>query len=281
MARARRLVVTGASTGIGRAIAEGALVRGWSVLGTVRKDADADALEALGIATARLDLADSRSIAAGCATINAWCDDALDAVVHNAGSSWPGPVELLSLGDLRQQFEVNTFGHVDVTQRLLPAVRLAKGRMLYISSDSVTVTPPLLGAYAASKRAIEAIAEALAQEVSDQGVSVVVVAPGPFATDIWGTSTPRGDAYVQGSDPRADRYRDLADNLLRTVSNRKLGDAADLAAVVLDALDQANPPFRIVSPFASRVQGMARNLLGARRFHKILLSELRRRGAKG
>jgi NAD(P)-dependent dehydrogenase (short-subunit alcohol dehydrogenase family) len=266
----RRLVVTGASTGFGRAIARAARARGWSVLGTVRKDADAAALEAEGVATVRLDLGVPDTIGPAADAIAAWCGGRLDALVNNAGSTWPGPIELLSMDDLRQQFEVNVFGHVDLTQRLLPALRAARGRCLFVSSDSTTVTPPMVGAYAASKRAIEAIAESLAQEVADQGVTVIVVAPGPYQTAIWGTSTPRGEAYLDGDDPRLALYRPLAERVAKVSTGRPLGDPADLAAVVLDALHARRPAFRYVAPLSSRARGWVKLVVGERVFHRLV-----------
>lgn len=275
----RRLVVTGASTGFGRDIARLAHAQGWEVLGTVRKDADAAALEAEGLRPARLDLTRPETIASGCAEILAWCGGRLDAVVHNAGSSWPGPIELMDLTDLRTQLEVNVVGHVDVTQRLLPAVREAKGRMVYISSESASVVAPLMGAYSASKRALEGIAEALAQETADQGVTVVVVAPGPYATAIWDTSVPRGDAYLQGDDPRLARYQGLARALVNAMNKRPMHDPKDLAALVVHTLDAPRPAFRYVAPFASRVQNAVRAALPTRWWHTLFLSEVQRRGA--
>lgn len=275
----RKLVVTGASTGFGRCIAEAAAAQGWSVLGTVRKDADADALRAKGIAVAQFDLAVPDSIAPGCAQILAWCDGKLDALVNNAGSTWPGPIELVTMADLRMQFEVNTFGHVDVTQRLLPAIRAGHGHVLFISSDSTTVTPPIIGPYAASKRALEAIAESLAQETAGQGIHVSIVAPGPYQTAIWGTSIPRGEAYIAGGDPRLALYRELAEQLGRASTNRPLGDPMDLARVALDVLNNPNPPLRTVAPFQSRVIAWVRALLGPRRFHKLVRFVIAKQGA--
>ena len=277
MSAARKLVVTGASTGFGRAIVEAALARGWSVLGTVRKDADAEALGALGVATARLDLAVPASIGPGCDAIAAWCGGALDALVNNAGSTWPGPVELVTMADLRMQFEVNTFGQVDVTQRLLPAIRAARGHVVFVSSDSTTTTPPILGPYAASKRALEALAEALAQETADQGLRVSIVAPGPYATAIWGTSTPRGEASRGSDDPRVALYRPLAEQLRAAAENWPQGDPADLARVVLDVVDDPRPPMRTVAPFSSRAAAWLRAAVGPRRFHRLIRREVARR----
>jgi NAD(P)-dependent dehydrogenase (short-subunit alcohol dehydrogenase family) len=278
MSTPRKLVVTGASTGFGRCIAEAALTAGWSVLGTVRKDSDADALRAKGIAVAQFDLAVPESIGPGCAQILAWCDGKLDALVNNAGSTWPGPIELVTMADLRMQFEVNTFGHVDVTQRLLPAIRAGHGHILFISSDSTTITPPIVGTYAASKRALEAIAESLAQETADQGIHVSIVAPGPYQTAIWGTSIPRGEAYMEAADPRLEQYRVLAEQLGRASTNRPLGDPMDLARVVLKVLDNPHPPMRTVAPFESRMIAWLRALIGPRRFHKLLRFVIARQG---
>lgn len=266
----KTLVVTGASTGFGRCIAELARQQGWRVLGTVRKDADAAALEALGIATARMDLGVPDTIPPGVQTIVDWCGGRLDALVNNAGSTWPGPVELLRRDDLRMQFEVNTFGHIEVTQLLLPALRAAKGHALFISSDSTTLTPPMIGSYAASKRALEAMAEALAQETWDQGVRVSIVAPGPYQTAIWGTSIPRGDVYREGDDPRQALYRTLGDQLAKASLNRPLGDPMDLARIVLRQVADPNPPLRTVAPLQSVLAGKLKALLGPRLFHRLL-----------
>lgn len=276
MSTPRRLVVTGASTGIGRAIATAAQARGWSVLGTVRKEEDARALGALGIAAARFDLAVPETLGPGCDAILAWCGGRLDALVNNAGSSWPGPVELTPIDDIRLQFQVNVFGHVEVTQRLLPALREARGRAVFISSDSVTTTTPMVAAYAASKRAIEAIAESLAQEVADQGVQVIVVAPGPYQTAIWGTSIPRAKQLLLSPDPRMELYRALADRVEKAATSRTIGDPSDIAAIVLGALDDPHPAFRYVAPLQSRVQGLIKSVVGHRRFHRLIRAKLDR-----
>ncbi len=279
MTTPRKIVVTGASTGFGRCIAEAALAQGWSVLGTVRKDTDAADLRVKGIAVAQFDLAVPESIGPGCAQILAWCEGNLDALVNNAGSTWPGPIELVTMADLRMQFEVNTFGHIDVTQRLLPAIRAGHGHVLFISSDSTTLTPPIVGTYAASKRAIEALAESLAQETAGQGIHVSIVAPGPYQTAIWGTSIPRGEAYLETADPRLQLYRTLAEQLGRASTNRPLGDPMDLAQVVLKQLNDPNPPLRTVAPFQSRLVSWVRALIGPRRFHKLLRFVIAKQGA--
>jgi NAD(P)-dependent dehydrogenase (short-subunit alcohol dehydrogenase family) len=275
----RKIVVTGASTGFGRCIAELAAAAGWQVLGTVRKDSDAEQLRQKGIATARLDLGVPDSIGPGCEQILQWCGGKLDALVNNAGSTWPGPMELVTMADLRMQFEVNTFGHIDITQRLLPAVRAANGHVLFISSDSTTITPPMLGPYAASKRALEAMAEVMAQETAGQGIRVSIVAPGPYQTAIWGTSLPRGQAYLTAADPRLVLYQQLADQIAKAVDARPMGDPMDLAKVVMTQLVDPAPPLRTVAPLQSRVIGRVKATIGARRFHKLLRWVIARQAA--
>jgi NAD(P)-dependent dehydrogenase (short-subunit alcohol dehydrogenase family) len=251
---------------------------GWSVLGTVRKDADAAALEALGLATARLDLGQPEGLAASAQALLTWCEGRLDAVIHNAGSTWPGPLELQPMADIRQQFQVNTFGHIELTQHLLPALRAARGRLIFVSSDSVTTAPPLMGAYGASKRALEGFAESLAQEVADQGVSVCILAPGPYATAIWGTSTPRGEAVLESADPRVALYRELGEKIRKAALSRPMNDPAELGALTVRLLEARHPPLRTVAPFASRAQGTLKRWLGDRLFHKVFRWGIERRG---
>lgn len=266
----RNLVVTGASTGIGRAIAVAAHEAGWRVLGTVRKDADVDALAQLGIASARLDLQDDASVIAGCEEIVGWCAGELHGLINNAGSTWPAPIELMALADLRAQLDLNVVGQVHITQRLLPSIRSAGGHVLFISSDSTVVTPPIVGAYAASKRAIEAIAESLAIETLDQGIRVSVLSPGPYDTAIWGTSTPRGEAYLSAPDPRMTRYQALAEGLRRMTTKRTLHDPRDLAQVALGLLDHAAPPFRTTAPLQSRITSGIRRWIPSRLWFRVL-----------
>jgi NAD(P)-dependent dehydrogenase (short-subunit alcohol dehydrogenase family) len=175
------MVVTGTSTGIGRAIALSAARADWRVLATVRDPSAghsriaSGSLMECGCVVAGLDLRDGRSIATFAAGAEAWCGGKLDALVNNAGTALAGPVEELDMAAVREHFEVNVFGHVDITQRLLPALRAAHGRVLIISSERARVPVPLYGAYVASKRALEGFAAALEAEVEPLGVRATTV----------------------------------------------------------------------------------------------------------
>lgn len=249
---AKRVVVTGTSTGLGRSIVTEARTRGWEVLGSVRKDSDRAELEAAGITTAICDVTEAESVAAFAKEAAAWCDGRLDALVNNAGTTFPGPVEEQPLDDVRAQFEVNVFGQIAVTQQLLEAVRAARGRVVMISSGSAGAAPPVLGAYAASKRALEGFARTMDLELRPTGVKVYVVRPGPFATAIWDTATARADAY----DEATSRYGALAEKVRAVaLDESRMRDPDDLGRVVVDVMDARRP--RFLTSFPHDVENMA------------------------
>jgi NAD(P)-dependent dehydrogenase (short-subunit alcohol dehydrogenase family) len=192
-----RVLITGASRGIGRAAALRLARSGWDVVAGVRNGADGESLRAEHdqITPLVLDVASAQDLAA--------LDSlgALDAVVNNAGYALDGPVEGLDLDDLRRQFEVNVFGQVAVTQRVLPMLRRSSGRIVFTSSLSGRVSTPMTGAYNASKFALEAIADALRVEVRPWRIRVVLIEPGPVATDLWGKAPEQHAATVAALDP--------------------------------------------------------------------------------
>jgi NAD(P)-dependent dehydrogenase (short-subunit alcohol dehydrogenase family) len=170
---------------------------GWDVIAGVRTDADAAAIRGERLTPVRLDVASAADIAA----LDAVVADGLDAVVNNAGYGAEAPVEGLDIDTLRQQFEVNVFGQVAVTQRVLPALRRSKGRIVFTSSLSGRVSTPMTGAYNASKFALEAIADALRLELRPWRIKVVLIEPGPVATDFWGKAPETHAASVAALDP--------------------------------------------------------------------------------
>jgi NAD(P)-dependent dehydrogenase (short-subunit alcohol dehydrogenase family) len=180
-------VVTGSSTGIGRACAVALDRAGFHVLAGVRKDADGESLRAAapGLEPVNVDVTDAATIEALRAKVDAEHSGHLAALVNNAGISVAGPVEGVPLDEWRRQFEVNVIGQVAVTKALLPALRNAKGRVAFMSSVGGRNALGLLGPYGASKHAIEAIGDALRQEMEPFGVNVAIVEPGSVATPIW------------------------------------------------------------------------------------------------
>ncbi len=190
------VLITGASTGIGRATALRLVASGWTVLAGVRKAADGEALSAAGgerVLPLELDVTDQAQIAAAAKRVEEIAPGGLDALVNNAGIGFGGPLELIPAEDLRSQFEVNVLGPVALTQALLPALRRARGRIVFVSSVGGRVAMAFTAPYAASKHAIEAIGDALRIELRSSNVQVTLIEPGSVATPIWDKSRAQGD----------------------------------------------------------------------------------------
>ncbi len=181
--RAKTVVVTGASTGIGRATARMLKERGWRVFPTARRAEDLEALRAEGFEPAELDLANEASVQQAAATVLELSGGALGAVVNNAGYGQPGALEDLPRDAVRRQFETNVLGTLDLTNRFIPVFRAqGAGRIVLVSSVLGRLVIPFMGIYSASKFALEAIGEGLRMELGPSGISVSLVEPGPIQT---------------------------------------------------------------------------------------------------
>jgi NAD(P)-dependent dehydrogenase (short-subunit alcohol dehydrogenase family) len=180
------VLVTGASRGIGESIAAHLAAKGWDVFAGVRSDQDAHKVkgESPRIAPVILDVTSPENVAA----LGASLPERLDAVVNNAGVVVTGPMEAVASAELRRQLEVNVVGQVAVTQAVLSRLRRSHGRIVFVSSLNGRVSFPLLGAYCASKFALEAVADALRMELKPWDIPVVVVEPAQTKTDMWHTA---------------------------------------------------------------------------------------------
>jgi len=184
------VLVTGASTGIGEACSLELDRLGWQVFAGVRDPQAGERLAARAssrLVPLRLDVTPPAEIAAAAESIGAaLAGRPLDGLVNNAGIVVPGPLEAVPLADLRRQLEVNVIGQIAVTQAMLPLLRRSAGRIVMMSSISGRVAPPYLGAYAMSKFALEAAADALRIELARWKIRVSLVEPGSVVTPIWG-----------------------------------------------------------------------------------------------
>jgi NAD(P)-dependent dehydrogenase (short-subunit alcohol dehydrogenase family) len=189
-------LITGASTGIGRATALRLVVAGWTVLAGVRGQEVGESLVEEASARERmiplsLDVTDAAQIEDAASRVKDLAEGGassrggLDALVNNAGIGMGGPVELLAPEDLRRQFDVNVHGQIAVTQAMLPALRRAQGRIVFLSSIGGRVAMAFTAPYAASKHAIEAFGDALRVELHSSGIQVALIEPGSVATPIW------------------------------------------------------------------------------------------------
>ena len=198
------IVITGASTGIGRAAALRLSSAGHKVFAGVRKQADADSLikDDARIVPVTLDVTDRASIEAAAKQIQESVDGrGLGGLVNNAGIAVSAPLETIRPEDLRRQFEVNVFGLIDATQVFLPALRAGRGRIVNIGSVSGRApSVHLIGPYAASKWAVEALSDTLRLELKPWGIHVAVVEPGNIATPIWDKAEDNLDDMPPGSE---------------------------------------------------------------------------------
>jgi len=257
---ARCVLVTGASSGLGFRLSGHLAARGWRVFAGVRRAEDETRVRALhpaGILPVRLDVTDPGSVAEAARFIEAGCDGrGLDALVNNAGIAVAGPVEGVPLEDWRRQFEVNVLGVVAVTQAVLPLVRRARGRIVMISSVSGLLSYPLLGPYAASKHALEALSDSLRLELAREAIAVVLVEPGEAATAIWEKSAGEAERRMNAwpaslRDRYAARVGLLVRGARRTAATAP--DGGPVCEAVERALRSPRPPARILAGRGARM----------------------------
>ena len=176
------VLVTGAARGIGKSIVTHLAAAGWDVVGGVRNAAAAAELSRLPrVSAVVLDVTDDAAVAA----LPEVLPSRLDAVVNNAGIAVSGPLEALTSDEIRRQLDVNVVGQLAVTRAVLPLLRESRGRIVFISSVNGKLSAPMLGAYSASKFALEAAADALRVELRTWGIAVSVVEPAQTDTDLW------------------------------------------------------------------------------------------------
>lgn len=259
-------MVTGASTGIGRACAEALSRRGFAVFGTVRRPEDGQGLER----PLSLDVTDPASVEAAAARV---ADEAgeLRGLVNNAGIVVSAPLELVPIEDFQRQLDVNVTGLLRTTQAFVPLLREGKGRIVNVSSTSGRFAFPLLGPYSASKFAVESMSDILRLELEPWDVLVSVVEPGPVRTPIWERTKRTARRIREGLDPAAaELYRPLYEASERS-AGRATAKAVEPGAVVR-AIEHA-----LFSPRPRTRYLVGRNRLAFWVFTRLLSDRLRDR----
>jgi NAD(P)-dependent dehydrogenase (short-subunit alcohol dehydrogenase family) len=277
----KAVLVTGCSTGIGRATAERLHERGWNVYATARRvDSLADLAER-GVKTLALDVTDEQSMAGAVKTVTD-AEGAVGALVNNAGYSQGGAVEEVPLEQWRRQIETNVLGLVRMCQLVLPGMRdQGWGRIVNISSMGGRMTFPGGGAYHASKYAVEALSDALRFEVDGFGVKVVLVEPGLIKTRFGDTAV----SSIQDATPDTGPYAKFNAAVARETAGAYAGPMARLGAgpeavakVVERAMSARRPRARYkVTPSARIVLGL-RRVLPDRGWDAVMASQFPRPG---
>lgn len=237
--------ITGVSSGLGRALAEAALAAGDRVAGTARREVDVMAFSALAPGRSlgvQLDVTDEAAVTRGVAEAAA-AYGAIDVLVNNAGYGLIGAVEEVSLAEARAQFEANVFGPLALIRAVLPAMRAqGAGHIINITSVSGLAAWSGTGIYCASKFALEALGETLAQEVGPLGIKVTNVAPGGLRTDYAGRSMIRAEGLIGDYAGTAHE----APRLLGEYAGQESGDPAKAAQAILKLVAMEAPPLHLL-----------------------------------
>ena len=245
MSAIKTLLITGVSSGFGRALAQEALAMGHRVVGTVRGEQARHEFEALaaGDAIGRiLDVTHFDAIDGVVADIEETVGP-VDVLVNNAGYGHEGILEESPLSEMQRQFEVNVFGAVAMMKAVLPYMRgRRRGHILNITSMGGHITLPGISYYCGSKFALEGISETVGKEVKPFGVAVTAVAPGSFRTDWAGRSMVRTPRSIPDYDGLFDPIREAR----RQKNGRQLGDPAKAAQAMLDVINSDSPPAHLL-----------------------------------
>ncbi|WP_412025792.1 oxidoreductase [Burkholderia cepacia] len=260
MASGNIMLITGVSSGFGRALAQEALAAGHTVVGTVRSAQAAQDFESLSAqaAVARvLDVTDFERIDGVVAEIEANVGP-VDVLVNNAGYGHEGVMEEAPLAEMRRQFDVNVFGAVAMMKAVVPFMRVRRrGRILNITSMGGHITMPGIAYYCGSKFALEGISDTLRQELEPFGIAVTAVAPGSFRTDWAGRSMARTPRTIADYDALFDPIRKAREEK----SGKQLGDPAKAARAMLAAIAAEHPPAHLL--LGSDALRLVRNKLAA------------------
>ena len=271
------VVVTGASTGIGRATALFLDKKGYHVFAGVRKKADAESLAKEGsdrLTPITIDVTKDRSIKAAKDKVQrAVGKDGLVGLVNNAGVGDGGPVETMDLDILRNVLEVNLVGQVAVTQAFLPMIRKVPGTIVFIASIGGRIASPFMSPYNTSKFAVEALGESLRQELAPWEIDVVVIEPGSIDTPIWkkGAETIEDQFAKLTATTRRLYGKQLKrmDEVLTETASRGIAPEK-VAKVIHTAISSENPKHRYLVGRDAKIAAKLKGALPDRTFKKLI-----------
>jgi len=277
----RTALITGCSSGIGRASALRLDSGGWRVFAGVRKPEDADALSAAGSSALTpliLDISESASIDDARERIEREAGGSLDALVNNAGVAYSGPLEFVPLDDFRRQLEVNLVGHLAITQAMVSSLRLARGRIVNVTSIGGLVATPFFGPYNASKYALEALSDCLRVELRPWGIETIAIEPGSVATPIWARGA---EVFAQMRERMApgavELYGDAMEAMMRaSIDTGERGIPPERAADAIErALGARWPRARYLVGRDAYGMAAASRLLPARLYDRLVARTLK------
>lgn len=283
----RSALVTGSSTGIGRATALRLDREGWRVFAGVRKEDDAESLRSEAsdrLVPVTLDVTDPAQVAAAVDEIERTVGEGgLEGLVNNAGVAILGPLETIPLEDFRRQIEVNLTAQVAVTQALLPSIRCSRGRIVFVSSIGGRMALPFGGPYHAAKFGLEAVADCLRLELRPWGIAVAVIEPGSIDTPIWERGERIADEVAERSPSTQQELYGEAIERFRGAVRRtaERGISPDrVASAIVHALSARRARTRYLVGADARGQALARRLLPDRLLDRVVVRVMRLQSAR-
>ena len=262
----RHVLITGTSSGIGRATMTAAANAGWHVFAGDRAEDQRDTTSlGSGLVTpVHLDVTEEEDITAAVALIGDHVGPTgLDGLANIAGIGVPGPLEIMPMADLRRSFDVDFFGQVALTQAALPLVRRARGRIVFIGSLVDRLTIPFMGALATSKSAVAALADTWRQELAPWGIHVTLVEPGFISTGADRTTKDMIDRVIAGMTPAeralyGDSFRDMTERGYKTQTSGSSPEG--VAEVIVEALSEKHPKDHILTGSKAHLGAMVARL---------------------
>jgi NAD(P)-dependent dehydrogenase (short-subunit alcohol dehydrogenase family) len=255
----RAALVTGTSTGIGRATALALDARGWQVFAGVRREEDAAGLRAEGserLLPLTLDVTSPEQIAAAVERVAAESENGLHGLVNNAGIAVPGPLETLPLDEFRRQLEVGLVSYVAMTQAFLPQIRGVGGRVVFLSSIGGRMSFPLNGPYHAAKYGTEAIGDVFRQELAGWGIRVSIIEPGSIDTPIWSRGEENAEQVLARSPQTEQLYGKAIEKfreVVRQTAERGIPPER-VAKAIVHALESKHPRSRYLVGLDAKLQ---------------------------
>ena len=270
--RNKVVLITGASSGMGKETAKLLASQGYVVYAAARRFEKMAELEKLGITAIKMDITDEHSMKYWVSIISER-EGRIDILINSAGYGLLGPIEDVTTEDARYQMEVNVFGLNRLTQLVLPLMRKQQsGKIVNVTSTAGKLSAPLAGWYSASKYAVEALSDSLRLEVKAFGIDVIIIEPGGVKSE-WGEIARKGLHQIADHSP----YRSMAKKIIEfsAKAEPKNADPSVIAELILKAITSKHPKARYHGGHMSGLILFLRKILNDSQFDKLLLSQMK------
>ena len=273
--------ITGTSSGIGFESVQTLVDRGYHVFATLRKESDIQRLnyhESENVTPLLMDVRNKQSVSFAVRKVSEITGGQLDVLINNAAVATGEPLEIVDIDNLRDEFEVNVFGLVEVIQQFLPLLKKAKGRIINISSNNGYISMPYMGGYSATKFALEAISDALRMELDKWEIPVVVINPDKVATSMWDTSIDNTLKQFSSIDEnkRKDYQKEFSSFIeaIKRISKKSLAPKVVVEDIV-KSIESNHPKMRYLPGFENKVTYLLFRVLPKKTLNNLIKKEFK------